>query len=57
MLREVLKALSPGEQQLLRWALDGVSLAEMARRLGLTYSTTGVRLHRLKKHVRKMLGM
>jgi RNA polymerase sigma factor (sigma-70 family) len=47
-------ALDAAEQQLLRMMLDGHSLGEMAEKLGLSYSNTGVRVHRIRNKIREL---
>ena len=47
-----LRGLGDDERELLRLAIEGRSIEEIARQLGLTYSAAGVRLHRLRKHLR-----
>jgi RNA polymerase sigma factor (sigma-70 family) len=52
-LERMLESLEPRERELMQWALEGVSLAEMARRTGSTYTAVGVRLHRIRQALKK----
>jgi RNA polymerase sigma factor (sigma-70 family) len=54
-LATILAALSNADRQLLLWAAAGHPLGEMARRAGISYGAAGVRLHRLRVRVRKIL--
>ena len=53
---KVLREAKPEERQLLQWVGDGLSVAEIARHLGVTYTAAGVRLHRLKKRLQRDYG-
>jgi RNA polymerase sigma factor (sigma-70 family) len=55
-LERLLQKLLPADRQLLEWARDGLSLSEIARNLGVSYTAAGVRLHRLKKQLRDACG-
>ena len=44
-----------GDQEMLRLSMDGYDLAEIADRLGLSYSNAGVRLHRSRERLRNYL--
>jgi RNA polymerase sigma factor (sigma-70 family) len=52
-LERMLQTLEPQEREVMQWALEGVSLSEMARRTGSTYTAVGVRLHRIRQALRK----
>jgi RNA polymerase sigma factor (sigma-70 family) len=52
-LERMLQSLEPQERELMQWALDGVTLAEMARRTGSTYTAVGVRLHRIRQSLKR----
>lgn len=52
---ELLDRLEPPDQELMMFLLEGYSLSEMAKLLGLSYSNTGIRLHRLRLVLRKYL--
>jgi RNA polymerase sigma-70 factor (ECF subfamily) len=47
-----LRGLGDDDRELLRLALEGRTIDEIATHLGLSYSAAGVRLHRLRKHLR-----
>lgn len=47
--------VEPQDHALLGLLLEGRPLAEVASKLGLTYSAAGVRLHRLRHRLRKSL--
>lgn len=49
----ILQALEPKDRQLMELAYEGMSVSEIAARLGVTYSAAGVRLHRLRKQLRE----
>jgi len=48
-------AIEPDDKKLFNLLLEGRSLGEAAAQLGLSYSTAGVRLHRLRHTLRKLL--
>ncbi|SRR6266550_939658 len=50
---ELLKGLKVEERRLLQGLIDGHALAEVAQNLGISYSAAGVRLHRLKRKLRR----
>jgi RNA polymerase sigma factor (sigma-70 family) len=50
-LEQALSALSSDDQQLATLILEGYSLDEIKVILGVSYSTAGVRLHRLQKRI------
>lgn len=52
----ILQTLGPQDRQLMQWAREGMSVSEIATRLGVTYSAAGVRLHRLRKRLRESHG-
>lgn len=52
-IERMLKALNPEDRQLMQWARDGVSVSDIARKLGVSYTAAGVRLHRLRKQLRE----
>lgn len=55
-LRLAREGLEPQDTKLLHLILQGRSLREVASELGLTYTNVGVRFHRLKKKVHKLLN-
>jgi RNA polymerase sigma factor (sigma-70 family) len=56
-LHRAQKQLDPKEFELLQLVIEGWSLGEVAGILGLSYSNTGVRLHRLKRKLRNVPDM
>jgi RNA polymerase sigma factor (sigma-70 family) len=52
-LEELLRVLPPEERQMLQWTRDGFSLAEIAKKLNISYTAAGVRLHRLRKRLQQ----
>jgi len=52
-LDRMLQTLEPQDRELMQWALEGVSLSDMARRMGSTYTAVGVRLHRIRQGLKK----
>jgi RNA polymerase sigma factor (sigma-70 family) len=53
--RELLHELNEDDQRLFALLLEEHSLAEIAAELGVSYSTAGVRVHRLRTKLRKRL--
>ena len=51
-----LRELNANDLALGTWIHDGFSVSEIAEKLGTTYTAAGVRVHRLKKRLREMLG-
>jgi RNA polymerase sigma factor (sigma-70 family) len=49
--------LEPQDNELLSLLLEGQNLGQVAGRLGVSYSTAGVRLHRLRKKLHNMLNL
>jgi len=47
--------LTPEEKTLAGLLVEGHTVSEIAERLGLSYSNAGVRIHRLRQHVRNLL--
>ncbi len=47
-------ALEPESRQLIQWAREGLTVAEIAKRLGITYTAAGVRLHRIRKRLQEL---
>ena len=56
-LEEMLQVLRPEERQVIQWIRDGFSIADVARKLGISYTAAGVRLHRIRKRLQKEIGM
>jgi RNA polymerase sigma factor (sigma-70 family) len=52
---DILKMLEPEEQRLLNLVLEGYTLPEIADRLQISYTSAGVRVHRLRGKIRKHL--
>jgi RNA polymerase sigma factor (sigma-70 family) len=48
-LEEVFDELEPEDRRLLELVVEGQRLAQIAERLGITYSNAGVKLHRLRR--------
>lgn len=55
LLEEARHALPLVDQQILTLVIEGRDLSEIARATGLSYTNVGVRLHRLRKRLRKFL--
>ena len=56
-IREAMGRLSPADRDLLRGRyLDEESYAELQKRHGLSYSAVGIRLHRAKRRLKKILN-
>jgi len=55
MRAELTKTLTEDENRLLDLLLDGFTTEEIAQRLGISYDSSGVRLHRLRGKIRKLL--
>jgi RNA polymerase sigma-70 factor (ECF subfamily) len=55
LLRQVMGAIESRDRELLRLVLEGHSLSEIAKATGLTYGNAAVRLHRLRRRLRKSL--
>jgi RNA polymerase sigma factor (sigma-70 family) len=56
LLQTALADLNPVDQRLIELLLRDVDLTTIAETLGLTYSATAVRLHRIRRKLRKYLG-
>ena len=54
-LNEFMNQLDEGDREILSLSMDGYDLAEIADRLGLSYSNAGVRLHRSRERLRNYL--
>jgi RNA polymerase sigma factor (sigma-70 family) len=54
--RELMRHLDPEEQQLLGMLAAERSLAEIASKFAISYSNAGVRVHRLRAKLRKLLA-
>jgi len=52
----MLQSLEPQDRELMRWVREGLSVAEIARRIGSSYTAVGVRLHRIRKALRESFG-
>ena len=52
---ELLSGLDNTDQQLMKLIVEGYTLSDISNRLGLTYSNTAVRLHRLRGTLRKYM--
>jgi RNA polymerase sigma-70 factor (ECF subfamily) len=52
----MIRALEPQDRQLMQWAYEGLTISEIAAKLGVTYSAAGVRLHRVRKRLRESYG-
>lgn len=56
LLDTILRELEPHDQRLLQMTIAGYSLAEIARELTISDSAAGVRLHRIRRRLRKWLS-
>jgi RNA polymerase sigma factor (sigma-70 family) len=54
-LTDVLEYLGPEERQLVNLLVEGLSLEEIARQLGISYANAAVRIHRLRARISKRL--
>ena len=54
-VRPLLRFLTKGEREVLELVLDGYSVREIAARLGMQYSTVGMRIHRAKERLKDRL--
>ena len=50
-----LRGLSSVDREILSLTIQGYSLSDLAEATGLSYTNAGVRLHRLRKRLRKSL--
>jgi len=57
ILEKLRGLLTEKEQQLLDLLIKGYDLREISQALGLTYSTAGVRVHRLRQKLRNSLSI
>lgn len=55
ILDEFMNQLDQSDRQMLHLSMEGYDLAEIADRLGLSYSNVGVRLHRSRERLRNYL--
>jgi RNA polymerase sigma factor (sigma-70 family) len=55
-VERAVQELSADDQKLVQWMRDGLSVSEIARRLQVTYSAAGVRVHRLRKRLRELVS-
>lgn len=55
-LDRMLQNLEPDERQIMLWARDGESVSDIARKLGVSYTAAGVRLHRVRERLRGAFG-
>jgi RNA polymerase sigma factor (sigma-70 family) len=55
-LEKMLGSLPAQDQELMHWVRQGLSVAEIARRTGNSYTAIGVRLHRIRKALRESFG-
>jgi len=54
-LEQAVLALTPDERQMIEWTREGFSIADVAGRMGISYTAAGVRLHRIRKRLQEML--
>ena len=54
-IERVLNSLDEPEKQLIRLAIDGYSMQEIAQKTEWSYSNTAIRLYRLRKKIRNYL--
>ncbi len=52
----ILATLEPQDRELMQMARDGLTVSEIASKLGVTYTAAGVRLHRIRKRLRESHG-
>ena len=55
-IEELLSRLSLDEQQLLRWVYEGWTASEIGAELNLDATAVRVRIHRLRKKAKEVLG-
>jgi RNA polymerase sigma factor (sigma-70 family) len=55
-LDELLGVLTPQERQMVQWTRDGFAIADIAIKLGISYTAAGVRLHRIRKRLQEIPG-
>ena len=55
-LERALLDLDEEGRTLAEWMREGLSVSEIARKLGISYTAAGVRIHRLKQRLRQALG-
>lgn len=54
-LQRAVDELDDVDRELVQWMRDGLGVGEIAKRLDISYTAAGVRVHRLKKRLRKAL--
>lgn len=54
-LQLIMEQLEPGDRQFLEMVMHGTSLGDAALALDISYSNAGVKYHRLKRRLRKLL--
>lgn len=54
-LERAVDELDAADRALVQWMRDGLGVGEIAAKLGISYTAAGVRVHRLKKRLRKAL--
>jgi RNA polymerase sigma-70 factor (ECF subfamily) len=55
-MRAVLSGLEEADRQYVAWLVEGLPLGEIAAKLGISYSAAGVRLHRLRRKLHKIMN-
>ena len=53
---EIEHKLTPRQREVLQLAMEGLSSAQIAKRLGLTQGTVKVHLHNVRKRLRSVLA-
>jgi RNA polymerase sigma factor (sigma-70 family) len=54
-LERAVDELDAGDRELTQWMRDGLGIAEIAEKLGISYTAAGVRAHRLRRRLRKAM--
>jgi RNA polymerase sigma factor (sigma-70 family) len=55
-LDKMVQVLNPEERQLVEWIRAGLNIAEAAKKLGISYTAAGVRVHRIRHKLRETFG-
>lgn len=55
-LQRAVDELDDEDQNLVQWMQDGLRVSEIAKRLNVSYTAAGVRVHRLRKRLRNALA-
>lgn len=52
---DLLRLLTVEERQVIQWTREGFGIADIAKKLGISYTAAGVRLHRIRKRLQETL--